>query len=194
MSRPISLFSSSLRASSSLRRPISALPRAPIRFLATPSTGPQTVSSGPIKTPHPLDASTKSNQDEGSRHIGEQSPESAAAVKATQAWPDYSKGPSALDKASQLFFFTEIVRGKFSSSISCCQAFQHDCEYSTDLKECGSCLNSSSDHHIRSCTLSRRDLYHPDSEVNMLYVDTPTERSDVSVSSYPPCSAIIADR
>jgi len=26
---------------------------------------------------------------------------------------DYSKGPSALDKASQLFFFTEIVRGEF---------------------------------------------------------------------------------
>lgn len=25
--------------------------------------------------------------------------------------PDYSKGPSALDKASQLFFFTEIFRG-----------------------------------------------------------------------------------
>jgi len=111
MSRPISLFSSSLRASSSLRRPVSALGRAPVRFLATPTTGPQTVSSGPIKTPHPLDASTKSNQDDGSRHGGEQTPGSAAAVKATQAWPDYSKGPSALDKASQLFFFTEIVRG-----------------------------------------------------------------------------------
>lgn len=26
-------------------------------------------------------------------------------------YPDYSKGPSALDKASRLFFFTEIVRG-----------------------------------------------------------------------------------
>lgn len=26
--------------------------------------------------------------------------------------PDYSKGPSALDKASQLFFFTEIMRGE----------------------------------------------------------------------------------
>lgn len=25
--------------------------------------------------------------------------------------PDYSKGPSALDKASRLFFFTEILRG-----------------------------------------------------------------------------------
>lgn len=29
------------------------------------------------------------------------------------AYPDYSKGPSALDKASQLFFFTEILRGEF---------------------------------------------------------------------------------
>jgi NADH dehydrogenase (ubiquinone) Fe-S protein 8 len=111
MSRPLSLFNTSLRASSSLRRPVSALPRASVRFLATPSTGPQTVSSGPIKTPHPLDASTKTNADEGSRHVGEQQPGSAAAVKASQAYPDYSKGPSALDKASQLFFFTEIVRG-----------------------------------------------------------------------------------
>ena len=114
MSRPLSLFNTSLRASSSLRRPVSALPRASVRFLATPTTGPQTVSSGPIKTPHPLDASTKSNADEGSRHAGEQQPGSAAAVKASQAYPDYSKGPSALDKASQLFFFTEIVRGESS--------------------------------------------------------------------------------
>jgi NADH dehydrogenase (ubiquinone) Fe-S protein 8 len=29
--------------------------------------------------------------------------------------PDYSKGPSALDKASQLFFFTEIFRGASQS-------------------------------------------------------------------------------
>jgi len=28
--------------------------------------------------------------------------------------PDYSKGPSALDKAAQVFFFTEIVRGECS--------------------------------------------------------------------------------
>lgn len=30
------------------------------------------------------------------------------------AYPDYSKGPSALDKAGQLFFFTEILRGEQS--------------------------------------------------------------------------------
>lgn len=28
--------------------------------------------------------------------------------------PDYSKGPSALDKAAHLFFFTEIMRGKLT--------------------------------------------------------------------------------
>lgn len=33
-------------------------------------------------------------------------------------YPDYSKGPSALDKASQLFFFTEILRGE-CGTISC---------------------------------------------------------------------------
>lgn len=31
--------------------------------------------------------------------------------------PDYSKGPSALDKASQLFFFTEIVRGEYRCGV-----------------------------------------------------------------------------
>lgn len=112
----MSMFASSLRASasSSLRRPVVA--RAPVRFLATPTTGPQTLTSGPIKTPHPLDASTKSARDEGSRHSGEGEPGSAVAAKATEAWPDYSKGPSALDKASQLFFFTEIVRGELYCS------------------------------------------------------------------------------
>jgi hypothetical protein len=118
MSRPMTLFASSLRASSSLRRPIAASPsslslarsRTPVRFLATPSTGPQTVSSGPIKTPNPLDASSKTDLDSGSRHSGESQPGSgsSSAIK----YPDYSKGPSALDKASQLFFFTEIVRGE----------------------------------------------------------------------------------
>jgi hypothetical protein len=33
---------------------------------------------------------------------------------ASPAQNDYSKGPSALDKASQLFFFSEIVRGEYS--------------------------------------------------------------------------------
>jgi len=32
--------------------------------------------------------------------------------------PDYSKGPSALDKAAHLFFFTEIVRGERVSYIA----------------------------------------------------------------------------
>ncbi|CAO1622987.1 unnamed protein product [Parajaminaea phylloscopi] len=34
----------------------------------------------------------------------------ARAGEAAQ-YPDYSKGPSAIDKAAQLFFFTEILRG-----------------------------------------------------------------------------------
>ncbi|GFZ49768.1 NADH-ubiquinone oxidoreductase 23 kDa subunit [Saitozyma sp. JCM 24511] len=99
-----------------LSRPLlssaSAIPRVGLRcisttrprLLATPndsaSTSPQSVSSGPIRTPHPIAASTKDASDPGSRQT---------AVK--EDWPDYSKGPSALDKASQLFFFTEIVRG-----------------------------------------------------------------------------------
>ena len=91
-----------------LQRHLSTSPR---RLLATPQTGPQTVQSQPSRSPHPIDTSTKTAADSGSRHPGETSP---SASPATQ-WPDYSKGPSALDKASQLFFFTEIVRGELLS-------------------------------------------------------------------------------
>lgn len=68
-------------------------------FFAQPSTGPQTVQSGPIWTPHPIETSTATSQNPGSRQ----------SIQPGQI--DYSKGPSALDKASQLFFFTEILRG-----------------------------------------------------------------------------------
>jgi NADH dehydrogenase (ubiquinone) Fe-S protein 8 len=49
---------------------------------------------------------------EASNATAQSNPAQAGAVSnAKPEWPDYSKGPSALDKASQLFFFTEIVRG-----------------------------------------------------------------------------------
>ncbi|KAK0566784.1 ndufs8, ubiquinone oxidoreductase 23 kd subunit [Tilletia horrida] len=56
------------------------------------STGPTTVSGTPSSTPNPIAASN-------------------ATKDSTVAYPDYSKGPSALDKAANLFFFTEILRG-----------------------------------------------------------------------------------
>ncbi|CAD6883946.1 unnamed protein product, partial [Tilletia controversa] len=37
-------------------------------------------------------------------------PSTVATATATAQYPDYSKGPSALDKAANLFFFTEILR------------------------------------------------------------------------------------
>ncbi|KAM0749857.1 NADH-quinone oxidoreductase [Meredithblackwellia eburnea MCA 4105] len=39
------------------------------------------------------------------------SPAPHTPTPAAPAHPDYSKGPSALDKAANVFFFTEIVRG-----------------------------------------------------------------------------------
>lgn len=64
------------------------------RLLATPSghTGPQHITPGPPKSPNPLQTGTQD------------------AISA-QKYPDYSTGPSAIDKASQLLFLTEIVRG-----------------------------------------------------------------------------------
>lgn len=74
---------------------------SPFRSLATPTTSPSPshITPGPPKTPNPADAS---NRD--ASHLGSREPEKAVTA-------DYSKGPSALDKASQLFFFTEILRG-----------------------------------------------------------------------------------
>nr|XP_019003667.1 NADH-ubiquinone oxidoreductase 23 kDa subunit, mitochondrial [Kwoniella mangroviensis CBS 8507]OCF67128.1 NADH-ubiquinone oxidoreductase 23 kDa subunit, mitochondrial [Kwoniella mangroviensis CBS 8507] len=85
-------------------------------LLATPAgrnpfaprnTGPKHITPGPIKTPNPRESTTADAASEGSRHGNDQS----AGTGVADQWPDYSKGPSALDKASQLFFFTEIVRG-----------------------------------------------------------------------------------
>ncbi|WVR07971.1 NADH-ubiquinone oxidoreductase 23 kDa subunit, mitochondrial [Kwoniella sp. DSM 27419] len=85
-------------------------------LLATPAgrnpfaakTGPNKLTPGPVKTPNPRETTTATAASEGSRHDGEVT---SAGGAGADAWPDYSKGPSALDKASQLFFFTEIVRG-----------------------------------------------------------------------------------
>ncbi|KAK0532855.1 ndufs8, ubiquinone oxidoreductase 23 kd subunit [Tilletia horrida] len=61
------------------------------RMYAT--TGPSTLDSNPrLQTPNPIATST-------------------ATRDSVAQYPDYSKGPSALDKAANLFFFTEILRG-----------------------------------------------------------------------------------
>ncbi|WWC65942.1 NADH dehydrogenase [ubiquinone] iron-sulfur protein 8, mitochondrial [Kwoniella dejecticola CBS 10117] len=73
------------------------------------NTGPKTITPGPIKSPNVRDTTTADSTSAGSRQDTESS--LTSSVGAADAWPDYSKGPSALDKASQLFFFTEIVRG-----------------------------------------------------------------------------------
>ncbi|GAA5901748.1 NuoI/complex I 23 kDa subunit family protein [Sporobolomyces salmoneus] len=80
------LRSSPLASSCPSSRPFST---TPLRLLATPQTGPTHVGRDPHATEHVR-----------------------KAVAQQQLYtPDYSKGPSALDKASSLFFFTEIVRG-----------------------------------------------------------------------------------
>lgn len=69
---------------------------------AQPTTSPSTLQSGPVKTPSPKDAALAT---------GAQNPQDGGLQYA-----DYSKGPSAIDKAAQLFFFTEILRGELSAA------------------------------------------------------------------------------
>ncbi|WWC73606.1 NADH-ubiquinone oxidoreductase 23 kDa subunit, mitochondrial [Kwoniella pini CBS 10737] len=74
------------------------------------NTGPRTITPGPIKSPNPRESTTVDSTSKGSRQdIG--NIEQIGTSIGSDSYPDYSKGPSALDKASQLFFFTEIVRG-----------------------------------------------------------------------------------
>ncbi|TKY90859.1 hypothetical protein EX895_000857 [Sporisorium graminicola] len=69
------------------------------RSLATPQTGPtQIVDRAP---PSPEITKTSTYDASHAQHQLDGEP----------VYPDYSKGPSALDKAGQLFFFTEILRG-----------------------------------------------------------------------------------
>lgn len=104
---------------------------SPFRSLATPTTSPSQITPGPPRTPNPTDTA---NRDASS--IGSREPEKAVTV-------DYSKGPSALDKASQLFFFTEILRGTLTAD--------HAVELGLTLHQaCGSFLSSSSVSHLDS--------------------------------------------
>ncbi|GAC99381.1 potential mitochondrial Complex I, NUIM_23kd subunit [Pseudozyma hubeiensis SY62] len=69
------------------------------RSLATPQTGPTHVASQ--NPPSPEIVKTATYDASKAQH----------QVRDAPVYPDYSKGPSALDKAGQLFFFTEILRG-----------------------------------------------------------------------------------
>lgn len=68
-----------------------------------PLTGPTQLHSQPDPQGPVLDSATLTAQ--SAQAMESRYPE------AMTTYPDYSKGPSALDKASQLFFFTEILRG-----------------------------------------------------------------------------------
>ncbi|WVQ84424.1 NADH dehydrogenase [ubiquinone] iron-sulfur protein 8, mitochondrial [Cryptococcus sp. DSM 104549] len=84
---PLALALSHLSSARSLHTTPSRRLATPSDYTPPPTTGPTHVSPGPMKTPAPQDAALAND------------------------WPDYSKGPSALDKAAQVMFLTEIVRG-----------------------------------------------------------------------------------
>jgi len=77
---------------------------------AQPTTSPTKIQQGPIRTPSPKDTALADAASSGS---AQSAPASAPAQVGGLQYADYSKGPSALDKAAQLFFFTEILRGQY---------------------------------------------------------------------------------
>ncbi|KAH8081216.1 hypothetical protein HD553DRAFT_336613 [Filobasidium floriforme] len=78
------------------------------RFAQPANTSPSRIQQGPIKTPNPKDNALAGAASPGST---QSAPASEPAQVGGLQYADYSKGPSALDKAAQLFFFTEILRG-----------------------------------------------------------------------------------
>jgi hypothetical protein len=134
MPRPLSLLSTASRALSLSLRPTASrqIQLQSFRSFASQSSGPQQISSQ-IKTPPVRETSNATADSVGNRKEGETDPDSKVS-KMGQDWPDYSKGPSALDKAAQLFFFTEIVRGecgfqavKLSSRMGDREIWNHVC-------------------------------------------------------------------
>lgn len=112
---------------------------------------------------------------------GLRSPQETAALtggEPGQYVNPYQHGPSAIDKAVHLFFFTEILRGgniimPDVSDVS-----------DIDIQACGLCWKISSDSRTPSCTLMRRVPFHRGSAGNMLSVDTPVVKSVALVRSF----------
>ncbi|KPV76913.1 uncharacterized protein RHOBADRAFT_42126 [Rhodotorula graminis WP1] len=94
-------------ARTTLRAAATARPAAPLSVLAPGLLLPRTfTTSAAARLAQPQTGPTEPGH----------APLHAAPVRKQRAQfaaqtPDYSKGPSALDKAASLFFFTEIVRG-----------------------------------------------------------------------------------
>jgi hypothetical protein len=96
-------------------------------------------------------------------------------------YPDYSKGPSALDKASQLFFFTEILRGEWVALNTWgVESHPHPAPFPLFVFFT---WKTSSDLLTLSCTHSKRDLSALGSVVNTPFDDTPLEKKGVLVSN-----------
>ncbi|BGP37342.1 ndufs8, ubiquinone oxidoreductase 23 kd subunit [Rhodotorula kratochvilovae] len=88
------LARTTLRAASA--RPAAIAPLLPRAFTTSAAARLATPQTGPVEPGHAPN-----------HHMPAHKQRAQFAVEQ----PDYSKGPSALDKAASLFFFTEIVRG-----------------------------------------------------------------------------------
>lgn len=100
------LVRSSMRSAMASSDGTRALSTSRILALAQPPrpvTGPTLIKESPPPNDAPNNTSVMGAQAAQKLH--------STFPEEMTSYPDYSKGPSALDKASQLFFFTEILRG-----------------------------------------------------------------------------------
>merc|ERR1711939_415231 len=105
--------SSSTATTSASRMVVPLLAR---RSFATSTIARASQEHASISNPLPGSAAKAAQSNPGSLvggRVGVVAPSQALTEdwSVNRDYPDYSKGPSALDKASKLFFFTEIMRG-----------------------------------------------------------------------------------
>ena len=105
-----------------------------------------------------------------------------AADEPGKDYDPYKDGPSAIDKAVHLFFFTEIIRGA-------CRLQMPFNGRTAKLRRqaCGWCWSNSSDRPTLSCTHTRRALFPLASVESMLCVDTLAVKSAALVR----CSRVL---
>lgn len=164
---------SAILSSSSLRALSTSVPR----LVPRPQTGPTQIANVFAEQVDPKDAATMTLQD-SMRMANKRNP--------AAAYPDYSKGPSALDKAGNMFFFTEILRGEslWRWALGRLRLFVDQTDrHCSDLpshQACGLSSRTSSDRPTPSCTHSRRVHCPHDSVASTPCEDTRAVRSDAS--------------
>jgi hypothetical protein len=186
LARPSPALLASL-ASAATRRQMAVVPRTTLAAFRQLSTTSRVRFAEPVhKFPlgnEPLDKAANAPDVLSQHSFGQKGPQLGSAGLATAGDEPgkellaYKDGPSALDKAVHIFFFTEIIRGAYIDSINFLSVLTW-----VTAQACGLFSSSSSVLPTPSCTPSRKALFPLVSVESMPFVGIPVARSVALVS------------